>query len=126
MGTILDVINENLAESNIDIAIDQLSGLLRNDPNKLKRGVRKYCSQLNQYSKYINLRVWSDSIPIKRVKQEIIPLLEKAYQKVTSTGKYFRNIRTTMKWRKEELEQMYCNGLDPCLPEWVTEKIRSY
>lgn len=118
----LDVIAEGMAGANIDMVIGMLSNSVKKSPEELRMSAREYCRKLNNLSISVHSLVWKGSATINQVKDEIIPLLQSAYEKTTFRGKYFNDLRAGMKWRRE-LAQMYCNRLGPCLPDWVVEKI---
>ena len=44
----LDVLTEGMANANIDIAVDQLRGLVKNSPKELGIDKEEYCKKLNQ------------------------------------------------------------------------------
>jgi len=118
----LDILTENMAEANIDIAVDSLRNLLKSSPNKSGINEREYFRKLDQYSKFISLNVWKSDLLIKKVKQKIIPLLKRAYDKITPEGKHYQDLKTIMKCRIGNLEHRYLNGLEPVLPDWAIKE----
>ena len=102
----------DLAIDNLDFAVSNL----RNIFNKKYEGPhRTYASNLNSATRFIHLRVWDELESIKRVREELIPLLKKADDTLRDGDEYTKDVKAEhvkncIKLRIKNLER-YCQGL---------------
>ncbi len=118
----LDVLLEGMAEVNIKIAVGQLRKLVGSSPERLGVSEEDYCRKVNKYAQLVYLGVRPEHVSVSRVRKVIIPLLDKAYQKIKLEGKPFDDWRRLTRLRRTSLEIMYCSGHELVMPQDVLQE----